>query len=180
MRIAVDVGHADGSGASGHGLKEHEVAARAAVVLKNLLESAGVETTVIDFPDKSNARDLSSAIREVNSGDFDAVVSLHCDCADSPSARGAHVICKSVAGCAIAAEIAERLCPVMPGRAKWVVQRHDLAILNQTRPPAVLVEMGFLSNAHDAGALRNNLVGICKAIAFGILAWVNGMKAAQH
>lgn len=180
MKVAVDVGHADGTGASGHGLKEHAVAARAAGVLKNLLTSSGVEADIIDFPEKTNSGDLSATISAINSGDYDAVVSLHCDSADSPSARGAHVICKSVMGYSLAAEIAERLCPIMPGRAEKIVQRHDLAILNRTRPPAVLVEMGFLSNAHDAHHLSVNLFGIAKAIAFGVISWCNGMQAAQN
>lgn len=180
MKIAIDVGHADGSGASGNGLREHDVAARAAVLLRSMLEAADIESTVIDFPAKSNSGDLAASISAINSGDFDAVVSLHCDYADAPAARGAHVICKSVAGFALAAEIAERLCPVMPGRAKQVVQRHDLAILNRTRPPAVLVEMGFLSNERDAQQLKDNLVGIVRCIALGVSAWCTGMrKAAQ-
>lgn len=171
MKIAIDVGHADGTGASGNGLEEHNVAARAAYLLKSALAGCGIRADIIDFPERSNGADLSASIHRINADNYAAVVSLHCDCADSPAARGAHVICKSAAGCALALEIAERLCPVMAGRAKQVVQRHDLAILNQTRPPAVLVEMGFISNPDDAAMLRDNLLQITAPIAQGIAQW---------
>lgn len=170
-RVAIDVGHADGTGASGNGLQEHTVAARAAYLLKAGLAGCGVEADIIDFPERSNGADLSATIKRINAGRYDAVVSLHCDCADSPAARGAHVICKSVAGASLAHEIADCLCPVMPGRAQWVVQRHNLAILNQTRPPAVLVEMGFISSPEDAAMLRDNLMEITAPIARGIARW---------
>jgi N-acetylmuramoyl-L-alanine amidase len=68
-------------------------------------------------------------------------------------------------------EIAERLAVLLPGRSQLTVQRHDLAILNQTRPPAVLVECGFLSNEQDAEILRTRPILLARAIAGGICAW---------
>ena len=171
MRIAIDIGHAHASGASGNGLQEHEVAAKAADMLARMLRSHDIRTVVVDYPQESNSADLRATIAHINAGKYDAVVSLHCDCATSRAARGAHAICKSVAGAALAHEIADCLCPIMPGRKQTVVQRHDLAILNQTTPPAVLVEMGFLSHAGDARMLRDELPSIVHAIAAGVAQW---------
>lgn len=177
MKIAIDVGHAHATGASGNGLQEHEVAAAAAAMVSRMLLPHEVQAVVVDYPEKSNRGDLAATIAHINSGKYDAVVSLHCDCAKSRAARGAHVICKSVAGAALAHEIADRLCPIMPGRSQQVVQRHDLAILNQTTPPAVLVEMGFLSAAADARMLRDNLASIAHAITAGIVQWATAAAA---
>jgi N-acetylmuramoyl-L-alanine amidase len=180
FKIALDVGHARFTGASGNGLQEHEVAAGLAKFVKQMLANAAtIHADIIDFPELSNRDDLSEAIAKVNSGNYDAVVSLHCDCADSPSARGAHVIYKTLLGYSLGVEIAERLAVHLPGRAELTVQRHDLAILNQTRPPAVLVECGFLSNEQDALILRSRPIMLARAIAGGIQQWCAGLAAAN-
>ena len=176
LKIALDVGHARLTGASGNGLQEHEVAARLAHYVKEMLcGQPHITANIVDFPELSNAGDLSAAIRAINSGGYDAVVSLHCDCSDNPAARGAHVIHKTLAGYALGIEIAERLAVHLPGRAKSIVQRHDLAILNRTAPPAVLVECGFLSNAQDAAVLQARPILLARAISGGIIRWATGV-----
>lgn len=177
MKIALDVGHAASSGATGNALREHDVAASAAAMLVRMLRPHSVEGWVVDFPALSNRADLAATIAHVNECGYDAVVSLHCDCAASRAAHGAHVIYKTSRGSMLAVCIAQPLCALMPGRVDAVVQRHDLAILNQTRPPAVLVEMGFLSHEVDARMLRDNLPAIAHAIAAGIVAWCGKNKA---
>ncbi|MBQ4594788.1 MAG: N-acetylmuramoyl-L-alanine amidase [Akkermansia sp.] len=171
-KIAIDIGHARTTGASGNGLQEHEVSAKLARYVKQMLQATPhIHADIVDFPELSNKQDLAAAIAAVNAGGYDAVVSLHCDCAGTPSARGAHVIYKSAAGQALGLEIAERLAVHLPGRARTLVQRHDLAILNQTRPPAVLVECGFLSSPEDAEIIRTRPILLARAIAGGIIAW---------
>lgn len=171
-RIAIDVGHARATGASGNGLQEHEVAAKLArYVRQSLANQPHIYAEIVDFPEMSNGGDLRAAIEAVNAGKYDAVVSLHCDCSDNADARGAHAIFKTLSGYALAVEIAERLAVLLPGRSQLTVQRHDLAILNQTRPPAVLVECGFLSNEQDAEILRTRPILLARAIAGGICAW---------
>lgn len=171
-KIALDVGHARGTGAAGNGLQEHEVVANLANHVKKLLSGQPhIHAEIIDFPEMTNRADRHAAIAAINAGHFDAVVSLHCDYDDGPSARGAHVIYKTLAGYALAAEIADRLTVQLPGRADSTVQRHDLDILNLTRPPAVLVECGFLSSPIDAAILRSRPIVLSSAIAAGIVQW---------
>jgi N-acetylmuramoyl-L-alanine amidase len=176
-KVAIDIGHARGTGATGNGLQEHEVCAKLAGYVKDMLaNAANIHADIIDFPELSNRADLNASIAAVNAGGYDAVVSLHCDCSDNADARGAHVIHRSLLGHSLAIEIAERLALHLPGRAQLVVQRKDLAILNQTRPTAVLVECGFLSNAHDAMVLKSRPIMLARAIAGGIQQWVQGMS----
>lgn len=171
-RIALDIGHANGTGATGNGLKEHEVSEKIArLVVAMLREVEGLEVEVFDFPEQSNRADLNATISAVNAGSFDAVVSFHCDCANNIEAHGAHCCYKTLKGYALAIEIAERLCVFLPGRAEKCVKRTDLAILNQTRPPAVLVEMGFLSNPWNAHRMKDASVIIARSIAGGIRTW---------
>lgn len=176
VKIALDVGHARHTGATGNGLQEHEVVAKLAKYVKDMLcAQQFIHADIVDHPELSNRGDLNAAIADVNSGNYDAVISLHCDCSDNPAARGAHVCYRTLKGYAIGVEIAERLAVHLPGRAELMVQRKDLAILNQTRPPAVLCECGFLSNEEDATILKTRAILLARAISGGIIVWAQAM-----
>lgn len=168
-KVAIDIGHARGTGARGNGLLEHEVCAGIAQLLRGELEGEGVCAEVIDFPGLSNSGDLAETVRAVNAGEYELCVSLHCDAASNGAARGAHAIYVSGGGKRAAEAITRHLCPIMPGRAERVVKRTNLYILNKTRCAAVLVECGFLTNAHDADKLRWKAGDIAKAIARGVI-----------
>lgn len=176
IKIALDVGHARQTGATGNGLQEHEVCSKLAGYVKDMLcAQPFIHADIVDHPELSNRGDLNAAIADVNAGNYDAVISLHCDCSDNPTARGAHCCYKTLAGYALGIEIAERLAVHLPGRAELMVKRKDLAILNQTRPPACLVECGFLSNEHDALVLKTRPILLARAIAGGIIVWAQAM-----
>ena len=61
--------------------------------------------------------------------------------------------------------------PIMPGRAETMVQRKGLYVLNKTHCPAVLVELGFISNVDDCLMLRDNQGDLMMALALGIAAY---------
>lgn len=170
MKIAIDIGHARATGASGNGLQEHAVCNGLAAFLADDLESH-FEVLVVDFPKLSNSGDLRETVREINEYAPALSVSLHCDSSQNATACGAHVIYVSEAGRAAAVEIAGRLCPLMPGRANRTVKQSDLYVLNNTRCPAVLVECGFLTNTRDADMLRYEGQRLARAIASGVREW---------
>lgn len=167
-RVALDIGHARGTGASGNGLKEHEVCTRVAALLMHELAAHKIVADVVDFPERSNSADLAATAKAINAGDFDLSVSLHCDASSNALAKGAHVIYTSEKGRIVAGQIAKHLCPLMPGRANRTVKRGDLYILNNTRCPAVLVECGFVTNREDADMLTNGVGAIAHSISVGI------------
>ena len=197
-RIAIDIGHANGTGTITNGADEHEESLHNAAVLKSILETYQLDrfqVDIIDFPSFSNTADLNKTINAINTGNYDAVVSLHCDSSVNPHARGAHVChhrtyhadgsyTDSPGGKALASEIASRLCPIMPGRANKVQARPDhdlnlssLAILRQTNPTAVLVEVGFLSNDEDLERLRALRHELMSSIAQGLVAFLQIRKS---
>lgn len=164
MRIAIDIGHARHTGASGNGLQEHELAADLARLITQYLNPPHT-AEIIDFPNLSNSADLAATVRAVNAGRFDICVSLHFDSSSNPSAHGAHVIYTSAKGKQVAEAIASQICPLLPGRAEKIVHRKGLYILNKTNCPAVLIEGGFLTNLHDAAFLKTELFQLARAIA---------------
>lgn len=191
MNIALDIGHAKGTGTRGNGLEEHDVSKTIAEHLFSVLRAQGHAVTIIDYPHLDNDDDLAATVRAINAGGFDISISLHCDSSDSATACGAHVChhrnyhddgsyTDSGKGKALAEAIAGPLCKLMPGRADHVQARPDrscwpnkssLYVLRKTVPPAVLVECGFLSNPEDASVLHDTPGSIARAIAWGVDAY---------
>lgn len=172
-KIAIDIGHARGTGARGF-VDEHETCAELAAEVKSVLESFKVDTfkaDIIDFPDKTNGGDLSATVKAVNAGNYDLCVSLHMDASDNAAAHGAHVCYYSTNGKRLAEEIAMRLCPYLPGRAEQTVKRTDLYVLKNTKPVSGLIECGFCTNENDAAAVKTHKFYIARAIALGIAAY---------
>ncbi len=172
MNIAIDIGHARRTGASGNGLQEHEVCARLAVRLKSYLEEVPQvgRVDIIDFPERSNTDDLYTTVNVINEGGYELAVSLHCDCSDNPAAKGAHVIHwpDSDRGEKLATCIATPLAQLMPGRANITVARKNLFIISKTVPPTVLCECGFISNPDDSKMQKNRPEAIALCIAEGV------------
>ena len=193
-RVAIDIGHANGSGARGNGYDEHAQCAKLAAELKKALSQfklTRIEADIIDFPEAGNSGDLAATAKAVNAGNYDACVSLHMDAAskivryenitypdgttadypiyeNDPRPHGAHVCYYSTNGKVLAHRIAVRLCPQMPGRANQTVKRDDLYILKKTKPVAVLVECGFITNSGDSAWVDQNPDRVALSIALGI------------
>ena len=171
MKIALDIGHAKGTGARAHGQEEHDLAEKITRLLCRELTKQGHSVTVFDYPEKSNSEDLNATIKAVNALSFDLGISIHCDASDNPEAKGAHVCYLSEKGKKLAEFIAEPLCFLMPGRASKTVKRTNLAMLNKTKPVWVLVECGFITHAEDCLAMTNNPDLIATTIASGVHAY---------
>lgn len=168
MKIVIDPGHANGTGATGNGLEEHAVVKVIAGHLAEMLERRGHIVDILDFPERSNRDDLNATIKAANAGGYDIGISLHCDASDNPDAHGAHVCYTSTAGRTLAQCIASLLIKILPGRSQSIVRRTDLAILNQTRPVWVLAECGFITNKCDAEIMRYEPAAIALMIAYGV------------
>lgn len=175
--IAIDVGHARGTGARGNGLNEHEVCTDIGIMLKQELAARGVSAMVVDYPGKTNAGDLAETVRTVNKGNAQLCISLHCDASDNALAKGAHCIYVSEVGGKVAGYIARHLCARFPGRANRTVKRGGLYILNNTLCPAVLCECGFLTNRDDAARLATDegKREAARAIAVGVVEYLRSL-----
>jgi hypothetical protein len=56
----------------------------------------------------------------------------------------------------------------LDGRNSLISERPDLVVLKKTSMPAILIEMGFISNTRDAGIQKNNQDGLANAIFMGV------------
>ena len=171
--VAIDIGHAAGTGAIGNGLREHETMVRIGIQVKYYLEQAGFVGRLIDYPEESNRDDLLHTAVTANNLGVDVGLSLHADASDNVVACGGHCCYVSDSGRVLAGCIAKQIACVLPGRADTVVYRDDLYILKNTRAPWVLVECGFLTNAEDAQVLKSKPQLVAKAIADGVIGYFN-------
>lgn len=174
-RIAIDIGHAAGTGARGNGYEEHAACAVIASSLRRQLMKAlpDYKIEIIDFPEMDNKGDLSATGKALKNNKYTLCVSLHCDCDDSPAAKGAHVCYNEAIDKPLAEEIAEYLCDLLPGRAQRLVHRTGLHVLNSSDEPHVLVECGFISNPGDAKIIHEFPDKIAEVIAKGIVNYIN-------
>lgn len=182
--LILDIGHANGTGARGYGYEEHDLSSIIGKKLKKRIEKHGHKVTLLDFPTLSNKEDLRRTISTANATKGVTFgISLHMDAATNKKAKGGHVIYTSAKGKQIAEAIADFLCSLMPGRAEAIVDRDNLGILNQTRAPWVLIELGFITNLDDIKKLVDNpdtaldeLKPLLDALEKGILAGIERAK----
>lgn len=185
MKIYIDEGHnysgAD-TGAQGNGLKEQDVTFAVGKLLGKMLEKSGVEVKHSRTELISNVGNgtLSSSINtrcsNANTWKANYFISLHCDSATSVSAKGSHICIYGKGG--EAEKLAEAVMPNLlemrlEGRNQTIQVRTDLGVLKNTNMPAILIEMGFISNADNAKILKDNQRGLATAIYNGIASYLN-------
>ena len=161
--IVIDPGHGGrDTGSVGHGLVESEVVADLAARIEGRLVAVGVSAYLtrgqlapdVDPPDETDRA------RFANRLDADLLLSLHCDSQTTSRAQG--VACfhsgagPSGAWSAVGRTVAEQVQSELVGRTDLLDGRIDgktWDLLRRTRMPAVRLEVGYLSNAHDAARL---------------------------
>jgi N-acetylmuramoyl-L-alanine amidase len=174
-RIAIDPGHgpSDEGNRNPGGRSEAEVTPLLALALAEELESRGAEPTLL----RAGPEDPSPGARAQAANDLgvDVCISVHLNGDDDPGAEGATCFyfgtdtSHSPAGERLADLIQERLASdlgLMDGRT------HPLAIalLRETRMPAVQVEPCFITNLKEAELLEDQefRAGVARAIADGV------------
>lgn len=181
MKIAIDIGHADGTGAKHAGQEEHAtVEAFVNNALLPAFKKAGyTDVDIIDYPDKSNTDDLNQTVSAANARGYDVLISCHRDAASSEvdaegfmEPHGAHAIhfSTSINGKLLAKLIMKKagLAKILPGRSEIVQARDGLAILKRTKCVAVLLELGFITNKNDREIFENKADKIASCIVKGV------------
>ena len=188
MRIVIDNGHSGspdpGAVNLGAGLRESDITLAVAKLVENYLLDAGHEVKLTRTEwEQEETDDLRYRTSMANDWGADIFVSLHCNSAASPSAKGYEVwtspgntLGDKLATCIygqVAAEFPDRV-----GRADYFDGDPDkesrFHVLMYTDAPACLVEMAFISNDEEAALLADAAWQdrYARAIAQGVMDYI--------
>ena len=171
-KIVIDAGHGGKDpGACAGGVREKDIALDVVKKIRIHLQAAGYNAILTREQDKFIS--LGNRAAEANMWGADLFVSVHCNSAPNESANGMEVYVHTSRGTdstRVAHAIYDRLLPAsgLKGRG---VKANDYAVLRETAMPAVLIELGFISNPSDRAKLINFAWqdDAAKAIADGIV-----------
>ena len=183
IKIYIDQGHNPSgynTGAEGNGYYEQDITYEIGRRLYNLLLTNPEFTPRLSRPTPetilgtNNSSSLVERVRQANSWPADIFISLHNNAATNPNATGNEALVYGPSATVandLAARILEQLTLTTGLRNRGIVDRHGLYVLKETSMPAVLVEMGFITNSYDADLLANSPYLFATGIYRGILAY---------
>ncbi len=180
IRVYIDQGHNPvnpNAGAEGNGLREQNLVYEIGRELAEDLRANGNFEVRLSrpTPDTQLGNSTSSSLRirvnEANSWGADYFISLHTNASTSPAANGSEALVYSSPSRAasLAADILEGLTEATGLRNRGVKVRSGLYVLRKTNMPAVLVELGFISNPEEAALMRDRPELFARGIYNGIV-----------
>ncbi|MDD4599607.1 N-acetylmuramoyl-L-alanine amidase LytC [bioreactor metagenome] len=168
MRDFINQGHApngdpDPGAVSPAGTRESDIAFDVGLMVAEFLETAGHEVIV------SQSDSLETIVSGANFNQSDIFVSIHCNAAANPDARGTETFhyYGSSAGRKLATCIQKQIVSSLPVVDRGVKEA-GFYVLKNTDMPSVLVELAFISNEDDEKLLINNKRDFAAAIARGV------------
>ena len=145
--ICIDAGHGGKDpGAVGNGVVEKDVALKTAKAVGELLKKQGFEVVYTRTSDVFV--NLNERCRIANAKNADLFISVHVNSATNTDAKGTETLCYSKNEFAYIVQ--KGLISALKTNDRGLKERKDLAVLNGTKMTAVLLELGFLSNADEA------------------------------
>ena len=187
IKIYLDQGHNPrdyNTGAEGNGFYEQDITYEVGQRLYRLLNANPEFEVRLSRPTKdtvlgtSNSSSLTERVRAANSWGADVFISLHTNASLNENATGSEALIYSRASSValgLAESILTELNLVTGLRNRGVIERPGLYVLRRTNMPAVLVEMGFITNPTDAELMAYSPELFARGIYRGILEYY-GMR----
>lgn len=181
IKVYIDQGHNPrdyNTGAEGNGYYEQDITYEVGERLYALLAENPNFTPRLSRPTPdtmlgtTNASSVTARVNQANIWGADIFVSLHTNASSNPSANGIEVLIydrSSEEAYRLAEDILVELVSVTGLRNRGIVERPGLYVLRRTRMPAVLVEMGFITNTVDASLMANSPELFALGVYRGIL-----------
>ena len=184
IKIYIDQGHNPvnpNAGAEGNGLREQDIVYTIGQELAALLRQNGNYEVRLSRPTpqtqlgNSLTSSLVTRVQEANEWGADYFISLHTNASDLAAASGSEAYAYSQPSVAftLGENILEQLAATtgLPNRGMRV--RTNLYVLRRTAMPAVLVELGFITNPGDAALMSQQPQLFARGIYKGILQYLS-------
>ena len=180
IKIYIDQGHNPqnpNAGAEGNGLREQDIVYRVGIELADLLRANGNFEVRLSRPTPTtqigtnNTTSLRQRVADANSWGADYFISIHTNAATSSAATGSEAFAFSEPSRAfeLGEDILDWLNQTTGLRNRGMAVRTNLYVLRKTNMPAVLVELGFITNPSDASLMNNNPELFAEGIYRGIV-----------
>lgn len=180
IRIYIDQGHNPvnpNAGAEGNGLREQDIVYRIGQETAALLRANSDFEVRLSRPTadtqlgSSNASSLAARARDANAWGADYFISLHTNAADSAAATGSEAFVYRLGSSAegLAEAILAALSESTGLYDRGVFARPSLYVLRRTAMPALLLELGFITNPRDARLMNTQPQLFAEGIYQGIL-----------
>ncbi|MBO5788844.1 MAG: N-acetylmuramoyl-L-alanine amidase [Clostridia bacterium] len=167
IRIYIDQGHNPvnpNAGAEGNGYREQDLVYTIGTLLYERLEadsdfearlSRPTPTTQIGV---SNATSLRVRVEQANAWGADLFLSLHTNASSNSTATGVEGLVFRLGSTAadIADDLVKGVVRATGLRNRGVKARPGIYVLKRTTMPAVLMELGFITNPRDAALMANS------------------------
>lgn len=184
-KIYIDQGHNPqnpNAGAEGNGLQEQTITYRIGEELAALLRANPDFEVRLSRPTAdtilgtSNSTSLQARVNDANAWGADYFISLHTNASGIPEASGVEAFAYSRPSRAfsLGEDIVQSLSAATGLNNRGMKVRPGLYVLRRTNMPAVLVEMGFITNPTDAALMNNDPALFARGIYNGILEYVGG------
>lgn len=163
MLIVIDPGHGGKDpGAVQNGVREKDVNLSVSQKLDKGLKDKGYSTIMTRKDD--NYVDLYERANIANNIQADIFISLHANSIVNKDISGIQVLYCPADQCKLKQEddyplakiIMEELVKGTGAQDKGIIKRPNLVVLNKTSMPAVLIELGFLTNPNEAKLLSDD------------------------
>lgn len=182
IKIFIDQGHNPvnpNAGAEANGLREQDINYQVGIRLAALLNSNPNFEARVSRPTPttqlgtSTTTSLQARVNGANNWPADFFISLHCNASEITTASGSEAFVYSTNSPAytMAVRILEGLHNSTGLANRGVTATTHLYVLRSTSMPAVLVEMGYLTNPNDAQKLSTDPESFARGIYNGILAY---------
>ena len=179
-KIYIDQGHnpsGANTGAEGNGLREQDVTYEVGRRLAALLRQSGnwdvrlSRNSSDEVLGNSNASSLRTRVNDANSWGADYFVSVHTNGSTDPRAEGveAYAYSRPSRAFSLGEDIVDSLVQATGFPKRGMFVRPGLYVLKKTSMPAVLVEIGFISNPEEAALMRSSPEVFAQGIYNGIV-----------
>lgn len=186
IKIYIDQGHNPegiNAGAEGFGIREQDVTYQVGRFLYDILSeddrfearlSRPTPQTTLGY---SNTSSLRERVTQANNWPADYFISIHANASENPDINGTEAYVSSTDSAAwyLAQNIVTEIVRRTSTKYNGVFSRPSLYVLKNTKMPAVLVELGYITNYEDNQRMINKPYQFAYGIYVGLLNYL-GLK----